>query len=56
VPVAAKGAAVGLTLAFDAGEEGRIKRVALRAVAALAGAPVLSFVLGGLLHEVRVAG
>ena len=44
VPAAADRTAVGLALAFDPGEHGRVERVALGAIPALAGThPLLHF-------------
>ena len=53
VPAAADRTAVGLALAFDPGEHGRVERVALGAIPALAGTHPLLHFEGRFFHAVR---
>ncbi len=50
MPASAERTVIGFALALDAGESGGVECVALRGVAAFAGAHALRFVTGGLFH------
>lgn len=54
MPVMAELAPISAALAFDTGEEGRIKSVALSAVAPLAGATDFTLLFCGLFHADEV--
>lgn len=51
MPVAAERTTVSRTPALDSGEQRRIERIRLRAIAALARAHALTLVGGGFLHR-----